>query len=110
MILSNLTRKTTLAADLKIVDSLVDRIFGLLKRSNPRSLLFKTRFGLHTFGLKEPIDVLVLDSGWKVVKIRIGLKPNRFFFWNPLFPIVIELPENSIKYSNTTTEDLLSTT
>ncbi len=110
MILRNLTRKTTITSDLKIVDSLADRIFGLLKKSNPRSLLFNTRFGLHTFGLRRQIDVLVLSDDLKVVKTRQNLKPNRLFFWSPLFSIVIELPENSIKYSNTTTEDLLSAT
>lgn len=86
--------------DLKIAKSLLDRIFGLLIKSNPRSMLFKTRFGIHTFFLKEPIDVAVLDGNSKVVKIKQNLKPNRLYFWNPLNPWVLELPQGSIKKFN----------
>jgi len=110
MILKNLTKNTLISGNLKEASSFSDRTFGLLKKNNPQSLLFRTRFGIHTFGLIDPIDVLALDSHWKVVKICTHLKPNRLFFYNPLFSIVIELPENSIKSSNTTTDDLLSTT
>lgn len=108
MILKNLSKKTIITTDLKEVTSLEDRVFGLLKRSNPRSLLFKTRFGLHTFGLKEPIDVLVLNDNLKVVKIRQNLKPNQLFFWHPLFATVVELPADSIANTETEIGDQLS--
>ncbi len=108
MILKNLTKKTVISNDLKEATSFSDQVLGLLNPANPRSLLFRTRFGIHTFGLKNTIDVLVLDSRWKVVKICIGLKPNRLFFYNPLFPIVIELPRNSITNSKTAIGDILS--
>lgn len=108
MIIGNLTKKTTISSDLKEASSFPDQVLGLLNPANPRSLLFRTRFGIHTFGLKGPIDVLVLDSSWKVVKMSMSLKPNRLFFWSPLFPIVIELPENSIIDSKTAVGDWLS--
>lgn len=108
MVLKNLTKKTLVTSNLKNVTSLSDQVLGLLNPANSKSLLFRTRFGIHTFGLKEPIDVLVLDPSWKVVKISVGLQPNRLFFWNPLFPIVIELPENSIIDSKTAVGDWLS--
>lgn len=97
MILKNLTTHKVICKDLKICESFWDRMLGLLIPENPRNLMFRTRFGIHTFFLKEPIDVLVLDSHFRVVRIKEGLKPNRLFFWNPLFPIVLELKQGLIK-------------
>lgn len=86
--------------DIKEAKSFFDRLLGLLRPSNPRSLLFKTRFGIHTFGLSVPIDVIVLDSKFRVVKLREALSSNRLFFWNPKYDTVIELPEGSIRKSD----------
>ncbi len=70
---------------------------GLLFAKKAYSILIETRFGIHTFGLLFPIDVLVLDAHNKVVKISSNLKPNRIFLWNPRFNKVLELPEDDIK-------------
>ena len=83
--------------DLKVCESFIDRMFGLLIPGNPRSLMFKTRFGIHTFFLKEEIDVLVLDSLGQVVDLKQDLKPNRLFFWNPKFSDIIELKAGTVK-------------
>lgn len=108
MILKNITKNTILATDLKEAKSVVDLTFGLLKKSNPRSLLFKTHFGIHTFFLKNPIDVLVLDKNFKVIKLKENLKPNRLFFWNPQYSIIIELPPETIKKSKTALSDQIN--
>lgn len=63
----------------------------------PKPILFHTRFGIHTFGMKYPIDVVILDKSLVVRKIKQNLLPNRFFFWNPLLDTVIELPQGTIK-------------
>ena len=60
-------------------------------------MLFKTRFGIYTFFLREPIDVVVLDRSFKVVKLKEDLKPNKLFFWNPVYPYIIELPQGHIR-------------
>ncbi len=108
MILSNLTKKTILSRDLKEAKSFSDQILGLLKKSNPRSLLFKTNAGIHTFGLSEDIDVIVIDTNFKIVKFKKSLKPNSIFFWNPKYNCVIELPKGTIVASKTTLDDKLS--
>jgi len=102
----NITRQTILAEDLKEAKNWQDRWFGLLKKSNPRVLLFQTRFGIHTLGLKTPIDVLVLDDNLKVVKLA-RVKPGKLFLWNPRFGVVIELPAETIKNSKTKIGDQL---
>lgn len=75
----------------------MDRMFGLLITDNPRNLLFKTRFGIHTFFLKDPIDILILNQEFKIVKIKKDLKPNKFFFWNPKFNLILELKTRTIE-------------
>jgi hypothetical protein len=81
----------------KLYSSLKDRGIGLIGHKKAEPAMFLTRFGIHTLGLKFPIDVLVLDSEGKVVKLEGGLKPNRFFVWPIKFNKVVELPEGYIK-------------
>lgn len=99
VILKNATTGKIICKDLKIAESFIDRSFGLLIKTNPRNLLFKTRFGIHTFFLKEPIDVIILDSQMRVIKIKENLQPNRLFFWNPKFNITIELRNQTLNQS-----------
>ncbi len=68
---------------------------GLLGQK-PQPIVFKTRFGIHTFGMTYPIDIVILDNKGVVRKIKQNLKPNTLFFWNPLFKTVLELPKNTI--------------
>lgn len=100
MILKNFSQKTVLSYKCKIATSLLDSLLGLLKKEN-HALLLKTRFGIHTFGLADDIDVIVLNSAWQVVKLKKNLSPNRVFFWNPAFNLIIELPKGSIEKSHT---------
>lgn len=75
----------------------LNKTIGLIGAKNRRALFFKTRFGIHTFGLKLPIDVLILDKNDRVVYLRERLLPNRLFFWNPRFNKVVELPAGTAR-------------
>ncbi len=106
MILKNLTRNTILTKDLKVASSFKDKSLGLLNRKNPRSLLIKTRFGIHTFFLNEKIDVIILDNAIRVKTLKT-LCPNSIYIYNPLHKTVIELPCGIIKKSKTQIGDKL---
>jgi len=80
----------------KKATNIKDRIIGLIGKNKPIPLMMQTHFGIHTFGLKFPIDVLVLDNKNKVISIKKNLKPNRIFLWNPRYKNVIELPQGII--------------
>lgn len=69
---------------------------GLMGAKKPYPVFFKTRFGIHTFFLKFPIDVLILDENNRVVKMAQNLKPNSIFVWNPKYSKVVELPAGAI--------------
>ena len=79
----------------KYLKSFLERSKGLIGENKAFPILFKTRFGIHTFGMKYPIDVVILDN-LKIVKTKANLQPNRTFFWNPIHNTVIELPVGSL--------------
>ncbi len=80
---------------------------GLIGKKEPENLLIKTHFGIHTFGLKFPIDVLILDNKNEVVSIKKSLKPYRIFLWNPIYEKVIELPSGTIKNKSIAMHDTI---
>ena len=84
----------------KKADSLKTSIIGLIGAKKPQPLLFHTRFGIHTFGMSFPIDVVILDKNGIVVRQKALLLPNRIFLWPPKWNTVLELPANSITSAN----------
>jgi uncharacterized protein len=64
---------------------------GLIGSKKPFAIFFQTRFGVHTYGLHFPIDVVILDNNNNVVKMKENLKPNQIYLWNPRFDRVLEL-------------------
>lgn len=74
-----------------------DRITGLIGAKKAYPVFLNTRFGIHTFGLKFNIDVIILNKKNEVVKTAGNLKPNRVFFWPLLYNKVLELPAGEIK-------------
>lgn len=74
-----------------------EKIIGLIGKQSPYPLLIETRCGIHTFGVTFPIDVLIVDNNYVVMAIYHHMKPNRIFFWNPKYKLVIELPDQTIR-------------
>jgi len=87
--------------------SFKQKIIGLIGKKEPTALLIITRFGIHTFGLKFPIDVLVLDEENKIVKLKQNVQSNRIFFWNPKYTKIVELPQGIIKKKNIRIHDII---
>ncbi len=84
----------------KRLKTLKEKTIGLIGREKVTPVIFETRFGIHTFFLSTPIDVLILDSQRRVVVLKEALFPNRIFLWNPRYKIVLELPAGTIKKYN----------
>lgn len=96
------------AIKIRFLKSILEKSIGLLGSSEAHSVYFKTRFGIHTFFMKFPIDVLILDDDFTIVKYVAGLVPNRIFFWNPRLQNVIELPTGEIQRKNIKIGDKLT--
>lgn len=81
----------------KHLSSIWQKTIGLIGCKTAYPVYFQTRFGIHTFGLRFPIDVLILDEVYRVVKIKNIILPNRLFLWNPKYYNVVELPAGEIE-------------
>lgn len=108
MTIQNQTKQTLLAQNAIEATSLIDQTLGLLKYKAPTAMLIKTRWGIHTFFMKYPIDILVVDKNKKVAKLKENLQPNHFFLWSLRHNKVIELPSGTIKDSKTEIDDIVA--
>jgi len=84
----------------KRLETLKEKTIGLIGREKIAPVIFETRFGIHTFFLRVPIDVLILDSQKSVVVLKESLSPNHIFLWSPRYKTILELPAGTIKKYN----------
>jgi len=104
----NKTKNIVIAESLIEPQTLLDQSLGLLKYKTPVAMHLKTHFGIHTFWMRYPIDVMILDKHSRVVVIKNNLKPNNIFVWNIKYGIVLELPLGTIKKTKTELNDQLN--
>jgi len=105
--IKNITKNTIISKDFKLLKNFWNKSKGLINSKTPETVVFYTRFGIHTFGVKYPIDVIITDNKFRVVAIKVNLQPNRVFLWNPKGNLVIELENGTVTKSKTEINDLL---
>ena len=105
----NQTRGTVLADRADIADTSAKRRTGLLKHTGlepGEGLWIAPCEGVHTFGMKFPIDVVFLSRKGKVLKIR-----PRMGRWRVAFCLlahsVLELPAGRLGETETSRKDHL---
>ena len=104
----NATRKTWLATKVRKADNFLTRLVGLLKRTNlgpEEALWLMPSKGIHTIGMKFPIDVVFLNRGNTVVGLVQGMAPCRLSSIHFTSYSVLELPTGAIKKSRTEVGD-----
>jgi hypothetical protein len=74
-----------------------ETFLGMISYKEPTNLFFQTRFGIHTFGVKFPIDIIILDNNSIVRALKSNLSPNSIYLWNPKYQNVVELESGSIE-------------
>jgi uncharacterized protein len=107
----NKTRETFIAFRVKVADSILSRLVGLLgKRSlQPDSgVWICPANAVHTIGMLFSFDLVLIDKDFKVVGIRELLRPFRITMPNTKAESVIELPAHSIFRSRTQIGDQLT--
>ena len=100
----NLTKKTWLATKVRKADNFLTRLVGLLKRSHlgpEEALWLMPSKGIHTIGMKFPIDVVFLTKNHEVVGLISGLAPYRISAIHLRGYSVLELPNGTIRKSRT---------
>ncbi|MGN6735545.1 MAG: DUF192 domain-containing protein, partial [Candidatus Binatia bacterium] len=74
----NLTKETWLATKVRKADNFLTRLIGLLKRTHlgpEEALWLMPSRGIHTIGMKFPIDVVFLNRKYTVVGLMADLAP-----------------------------------
>jgi uncharacterized membrane protein (UPF0127 family) len=105
-VIRNLTQKTLISSKYSFKRGF-GKVIGLLGRTEAETIVFETRFGIHTFFLRFPLDLIVLDDK-KVVRLAKTVQPNRIVFWDIRFKTVIELPAGTLKKTHTKIGDFVS--
>ena len=103
MILVNATKKSVLSDHCHFADSVFKRMIGLLNRktlSQGEGLLLDRCYGIHTIGMRFPIDVLFLDKELRVMRAISALPPFRTCVVKYAV-YVLELPVGVIQSSHT---------
>ena len=104
-----MTRNTVLADSAEVADTSSKRRTGLLKHERferGQGLWIVPCEGVHTFGMKFPIDVLYLNRKRKVLKVRENMVARRMSMCL-LAHSVIELPAGTIAATATMKGDQL---
>jgi uncharacterized protein len=109
----NSTRGTVIGESIRIAESGLTRIVGLLgERDLPAGdgLLIVPSQGVHTVGMLFAIDIVVLDGEWNVIAVRRELRPFRItrVFWKAA--AVLELRAGTVDASRTVVGDALEFT
>jgi uncharacterized protein len=110
MPITNLDKKTWLATKIRKADTFLTRLMGLLRRKHlapEEALWLVPGKGVHTVGMKFPIDVIFIDKDKKVVALIPSMAPNRATRFYFAAHSILELPKGTILKSRTEAGDHL---
>jgi uncharacterized membrane protein (UPF0127 family) len=107
----NESRHSVLGTRIRMADTLGSRLRGFLLRPKPTAgegLFLAPCRGIHTYGMRFPLDILLIDDGGTVVAAHPLLEPgNR----TPVYRharFALELPSGAIAATGTLVGDRLS--
>jgi uncharacterized protein len=111
----NLTRRLHLATDVAVADTHWSRLRGLIGMDardfgNGKGLWIRPSRGVHTVGMRFPIDVLYLDHAGSVVHLEHSLRPWRFAPVRMKAASVLELPSETLARTETKMGDCIEIT
>jgi uncharacterized membrane protein (UPF0127 family) len=107
MVLVNVTKKSVVSNRCHFANSVFKRMVGLLNRkalAPGEGLLIDRCYGIHTFGMRFPIDVLFLDKDLKVMRAVAALPPFRTCVVRRAV-YVLEMPVGAIQSTRTEAGD-----
>ena len=105
----NQTRDTMVGDRVTVADTSLRRMVGLLGRSElgtGEGLWIRPSSGVHTIGMRFPIDVVGLDKNHRVIKLWRCLRPYRMTSVSAALRSVVELPPGRILESQIQIGDL----
>src|SRR6266568_1646880 len=106
----NKTKETFLAFRVKVADSILGRLVGLLGRRSLKpdsGVWIVPANAVHTIGMMFSFDLVLIDKNFRVVGLRELVHPFTITWPNHRAESVIELPAHSIFRSRTQIGDQL---
>ena len=107
----NETRQSLLGNSIRMADSLAARLRGFLFRRRPvfgEGLFMAPCKGVHMYGMRFSLDVLMLDRGGVVVALHADLPPGQRTPVYPSATYALELPAGAIQATGTVVGDRLT--
>ncbi len=88
--------KNTKKIEVILMNTFTKKLKGLMFKKEPikEAYLFENTNGIHTFFMKQNIDVLYLDKNYKILKVTNNLKPWKVLLPQKKVKHTIELPTN----------------
>ncbi len=89
----------TLGENIKIADTMISRMIGLMfvkEMKNMDGLLIDPCNSIHNCFVRFPIDVIFIDRDYKVVKVLRNFKPWRFSWIYFKAKRTLELPKGKL--------------
>ena len=110
--LLNRSKQTVVASEVALADTSWTRMKGLLGQTSDdfttgKGLWIIPSQGIHTIGMKFPIDVVYLDKGYRVIYVSHSLPPFRIAALKLRARSVIELPAGTLTQTQTSIGDVL---
>ncbi len=106
----NKSKETFLAFRVRVADSILGRLIGLLGRRSLKpdsGVWIVPANAIHTIGMMFSFDLVLIDKNFKVVGLRELVRPFTVTMPNRKAESVIELPAHSIFRSRTAVGDQL---
>ena len=111
MQVKNLSRMTMIGDQVRVADSSITRMVGLLGRRGlepGEGLWIRPSSGVHTVGMRFPIDVIGLDRELRIVRLWRELVPYRVTSVSFRLKSVIELSAGQIAASGSEIGDVVT--
>jgi len=109
--ITNRNRAVTLCSHARLADNFLARLVGLLgsaSLSHGSGLLIRPSSGVHTCGMRYPIDILTLDGSNRVLGAWSHIPPWRVRGISFKTRSVLELPSGTIHMTQTVPGDQLN--
>lgn len=106
----NRTRERSLGERIALADGFWTRLRGLLGRPEPRTgegMLISPSRGVHMYGMKYALDVILADAKGRVVALYPGLAPGKRTRVHRDAGYALEVPVGTIEATGTDRGDLL---
>jgi len=109
----NIGKNTVLADNAELADTFLKRLIGLLNRKSlnkGEALILNPSNCIHSFFMRFTIDVIFLDKTGKVISVLPSFKPfclSSIYFNSRT---TVELPENTLKLTQTQPGDIIKIT